>query len=56
VPVRVTVSGSGRVTTAVVQGAWAGTPEGSCLARAVRTAHLPAFRQPRININYPFVL
>ena len=56
VPIRVTISGSGRVTTAVVQGNFAGTPEGSCLARAVRTAHLPAFREARLSVNYPFVL
>jgi len=56
VPIRVTISGSGRVTTAMVQGHFAGTPEGSCLARAVRTARLPAFRQRRINVNFPFVL
>ena len=56
VPIRVTISGSGRVTTAVVQGNFAGTAEGSCLARAVRTAHLPAFREPRLSVNYPFVL
>lgn len=56
VPVRVTISGSGRVTVAVVQGHLAGTPEGSCIARAVRTARLPPFRQRRLNVNYPFVL
>ncbi|NOY91853.1 MAG: hypothetical protein GXP55_11705 [Deltaproteobacteria bacterium] len=56
VPIRVTISGSGRITTAVVQGHFAGTPEGSCLARAVRTAHLPAFQQRRLSVNYPFVL
>lgn len=56
VPVRITVASSGRVTTALVTGRLAGTPEGSCIARAVRTARLPAFRQERLVIDYPFQL
>lgn len=56
VVVRVTVSGRGRVTTAVVQGGQFAGPEGSCIARAVRTARFPQFSERRFVVQYPFRL
>jgi len=53
--VAVTVSGStGRVTGANVTGQFAGTPIGSCIARAVRGASFPRFTRPTFTVNYPF--
>ncbi len=55
--VRVTFAGaSGRVTTAVVEGAFAGSSEGSCIARAVRAASVPPFEQPTASVSFPFQL
>ena len=55
--VRVTFTGSsGRVTTAIVEGQFAGTPQGSCVARAVRAASVPRFAQPTVSVVYPFTL
>lgn len=54
--VRITVASSGRVRNAIVQGLFAGTPEGSCIARAVRRARFPAFREDSFTITYPFRL
>lgn len=56
VPVTVRVAPSGRVTTAVVSGHLAGTPAGSCIARAVRGARFPAFSGDHFNVQYPFQL
>jgi predicted Zn finger-like uncharacterized protein len=53
--VAIVVSGSnGRVTSATVGGQFAGTPVGSCIARAVRGATFPEFSRPTFTINYPF--
>jgi predicted Zn finger-like uncharacterized protein len=46
--------GSGRVTSANVDGPFAGTPVGSCAARAVRGATFPRFGQPSLSVRYPF--
>jgi hypothetical protein len=54
--VRVRVGSSGRVQSSVVVGQFAGTPEGSCIARAVRGARLPAFRADSFDFTYPFRL
>ena len=55
--VALTVSGStGRVTGANVTGQFAGTPVGSCIARAVRGATFPHFTRPTFTVNYPFRL
>ena len=56
VQVRTTFLSSGAVTTAVVDGALAGTTEGSCVARAVREARLPEFQQDTFVVAYPFAL
>jgi hypothetical protein len=55
VQVNVTVSGStGRVRNAVIQGEFAGTREGSCVARAVRRARFPEFGRESFSFTYPF--
>ena len=54
--VEITVGSSGRVRSALVTGDFAGTPEGSCVARAVRRARFPQFTQPTFEITYPFSL
>jgi hypothetical protein len=52
--VRVRLGSSGRVQSAIVTGQFAGTPEGSCIARAVRSARVPPFRQSTFEFTYPF--
>lgn len=52
----VTISGAGRVTYAIVDGAFAGTPQGSCMARALRGAQFPQFASPQLRVVYPFAL
>ncbi|MBK8170428.1 MAG: zinc-ribbon domain-containing protein [Sandaracinaceae bacterium] len=53
----ITVSGStGRVSNATVSGQFSGTPQGTCVARAVRGARFPRFRQAAFTISYPFRL
>jgi hypothetical protein len=54
--VDITVASTGVVTKALVGGDFAGTPEGSCIARAVRGAKLPTFSQPTFRVIYPFAL
>lgn len=54
---QITVDGaSGRVTNAVVSGQFAGTPVGSCVARAARSARFPRFRNPTFSVSFPFRL
>lgn len=54
--VDIVIASSGRITTATVNGPFAGTPIGSCIARAVRAARFPAFSQPRFEVTYPYHL
>ncbi len=54
--VTMTVKNTGRVTHAVVGGDFAGTAEGSCIARAVRKTRLPPFLRPSFTLVYPFAL
>ena len=54
--VDIVISGSGRITTATVNGSFAGTAIGSCIARAVRAATFPPFAQPRFQVTYPYHL
>jgi hypothetical protein len=54
--VTVTVRPAGFVSYAVVSGEYAGTSEGSCIARAVRAAKFPAFTDPTLRVTYPFQL
>ena len=52
----ITVANTGFVTHAVVGGDFAGTPEGSCIARAARAAQFVSFKKPRFRVIYPFSL
>ncbi len=54
--VDVTIAGSGRVRRALVTGVFAGTPEGSCIARTVRAARFPKFSGEPVSVEFPFVL
>lgn len=56
VKVDATIANSGRVAQAVINGAFVGTPEGSCMARAVRSARFPAFSQQSLKVSYPIAL
>ncbi|MFI5307474.1 MAG: hypothetical protein ACHQ53_08990 [Polyangiales bacterium] len=52
----ISVNGSGSVAHAVVEGDFAGSPQGSCIARALRQAHFAPFQQSRFRVLYPFSL
>lgn len=55
--VHATIAGSsGRVTHALIRGDFQGTPEGSCMARAVRAATFPQFSRANMKVEYPFAL
>jgi outer membrane biosynthesis protein TonB len=54
--VTMTVRSGGVVSYAVVAGTFAGTPEGSCIARTVKLAKFPAFSDPSVRVSYPFEL
>lgn len=49
--VSVTFAPSGRVTLATVDGSLAGTPEGSCIARALRSARMAGFEGPHVTVR-----
>jgi predicted Zn finger-like uncharacterized protein len=50
----VTFAPSGRVTTATVSGAFAGTPTGGCVASGFRKAHVPAFSGSAVTVSKSF--
>jgi hypothetical protein len=52
--VNVVIAKSGKVTSAVVTGKFAGTPTGACVERAVETARFP--RSDGLSTPYPFLL
>ena len=56
VDIDATVAGSGRVTYALIDGVFKGSPEGSCMARAVRAARFPQFSRPSLKVSYPIAL
>jgi hypothetical protein len=49
----VTIQGSGRVSYSLIEGAFAGTEAGSCMARALRGATFPPFAGPPFKVRYP---
>jgi hypothetical protein len=51
----VTVQGSGRVSYSLIDGAFAGTEAGSCMARTLRAATFPSFAGPPFKVRYPLV-
>jgi hypothetical protein len=54
--VDLTVLSSGDVSHVVVTGDFAGSAEGSCIAREVRAARFGSFQKPRFRLIYPFQL
>ena len=51
----VVIAGStGRVQSARVAGSFAGTPVGSCVARAVRGARFPRFSRSSFSVTFPY--
>jgi predicted Zn finger-like uncharacterized protein len=52
----VTFAPSGRVTTATVSGAFAGTPTGGCVASGFRKAHVPAFSGAAVTVSKSFTI
>jgi hypothetical protein len=52
--VDVVVQGTGRVTSATITGNFQGSPEGSCIARAVRGARFPQFTGEALRFRYPY--
>jgi hypothetical protein len=54
--VDLTIAKNGVVTNALVGGDFGGTPQGSCIARAVRKAKFPQFTQDRYRVLFPYVL
>jgi hypothetical protein len=54
--VTLTVRSAGIVSHALVEGPFAGSSEGSCIARALRTAKLPASSYVVSRVEYPFQL
>jgi len=53
---RIRIANTGRVTHALAEGAYAGTPQGSCLARTLRQARFRPFVRSSIEIVYPLAL
>ena len=53
---RINIASTGRVASANIHGAFAGTPEGSCMARTLRGAVFPRFSDPNLQVTYPFRL
>lgn len=55
--IRFVFAPSGHVTTATVTSQpFAGTPAGSCMARAARAARVPPFSSGSLAVNFPFVV
>ena len=50
-----TITGEGRVIYSRIDGAFVGTPEGSCMARTLRKATFPAFAGESFRIRYPLM-
>ena len=51
-----TIANSGRISHALIGGDFQGSAEGSCMARVVRAASFPPFRQSTLKVSYPVAL
>jgi hypothetical protein len=49
----VTIQGNGRVSYSLIDGAFAGTQAGSCMARTLRATTFPSFAGPPFKVRYP---
>lgn len=56
VDVSAKVGSSGRVKSAIVDGVFRGSPEGSCMARAIRSLRFPKFADDVFEVAYPYQL
>jgi hypothetical protein len=56
VPIKAVVAPSGKISSVVAKGSFAGTPTGACVAAAVEHAGFPAWDGPPMTINYSFFL
>jgi hypothetical protein len=52
----ITIAHTGVVMHVLVGGDFAGTAEGSCIARAVRGARFQSFKQERFRLLYPYAI
>lgn len=52
--VRARIASGGQVTYSVVNGDFAGTPAGTCIARAVRKARFPKFSGEPFEVGFPY--
>jgi hypothetical protein len=52
----ITIAGTGRVSYSTIEGAFAGTPAGSCMARTLRSGSFPKFGGEPLKVRYPFGL
>lgn len=52
----ITIAHTGTVMHVLVGGDFAGTTQGSCIARAVREARFPSFKQERFRLLYPYAI
>jgi hypothetical protein len=55
-PLRLTVAPSGRIARVTVTGPFAGTPAGTCLERAVRTATFPPWSGAPQSFDFSYLL
>lgn len=55
-PIEATIVGDGHVTHATVGGYYQGTPEGSCIARTLRSARFEPFARESIKVAFPYTL
>lgn len=54
---RIRVRSNGSVESATIGGSpFGGTPQGECMARAVRRAHFRPFRRPSYSLSFPFAI
>jgi hypothetical protein len=51
---KITITGGGDVSSARVEGKFAGTPSGSCVERAVKNARFKKWKGPSVVVTYPF--
>jgi hypothetical protein len=56
VEIQATILSSGRISTAMIGGAFEGTAEGSCMAQAARLASFGPFSQPMLKVRFPMAL
>ena len=56
VNVKITIGPNGRMSSSSVSGKFAGTPTGSCVEKAVKSARFDAFSGPPMQLDYPVIL